>query len=134
MTKPSKQQNGLLRQWFGQRRTSRGQQPTRQTSILTPPTLRRDFVIPLQALTPAAHLDRLTAVVRQSFARVETVNSTQALARQQLDVADYTLHNIIEELRAVMPGQFPRMVLGTARLVPIQLQPANCAAGARFAA
>jgi hypothetical protein len=55
-------------------------------------------------MTPTAHWDRVSAVVRTSFARVETVNGCHSLARQQLDVADYTLQTMLDELRAVMPG------------------------------
>jgi hypothetical protein len=108
MTEPSRRRVGFLRQLLGQRRTPRGPVTALPAAAALPiAALRRDFVIPLKALTPTAHLERLTAVVRQSFARIESVNGTQALARQQLDVADYTLQNIIDELRAVMPGQFP---------------------------
>jgi hypothetical protein len=55
-------------------------------------------------MTPSAHWDRVCAVVRLSAARVEAVNGCQSLARQQLDVADYTLQTMLDELRAVMPG------------------------------
>jgi hypothetical protein len=86
--------------------------------------------MPLKALAPSAHLDRVSAIVRLSFARVEAVNGSHALARQQLDVADYSLQSILDELRTIMPGQFP----GTPKLVPIHATAAYGSAHARMAA
>jgi hypothetical protein len=71
------------------------------------PAPRRDVALPLTALAPSAHWDRVSAVVQQSFARLEAVKGCQALAQQQLDVADYVLQALVDELRAVMPDQFP---------------------------
>ena len=55
-------------------------------------------------MTSTAQWNRVAAVVQLSWTRVERVNSTQALARQQLDVADYTLQAMIADLCTVMPG------------------------------
>jgi hypothetical protein len=103
------------------------------TTVATPqPTMapRRDFVMPLKALAPSAHLDRVSAIIQQSFTRMEAVNDTQALARQQLDVADYALQNIMDELRAIMPGRFPVAL----KLRPIHVTPTQGAAPNRIAA
>lgn len=55
-------------------------------------------------MTSTAQWNRVAAVVQLSWTRVERVNSTQALARQQLDVADYTLQAMIADLCTVMPA------------------------------
>jgi hypothetical protein len=94
------------------------------------PVPRRDFVIQLKTLTPAAHLERVSAIVRHSFTRVEAVNGMQALARQQLDVADYALQTLMDDLRVIMPGQFPT----TLKLAPIPVASSYGAARARMAA
>jgi hypothetical protein len=109
-----------------------GHDTTHATLATVPPLQapRRDFVVPLKALAPSAHLDRISAIIRQSFTRVEAVNGTQALARQQLDVADYALQNIMDELRAIMPIQFPTAL----QLVPIHAAPVYGAAKSRLAA
>jgi hypothetical protein len=86
--------------------------------------------MPLKALAPSAHLDRVSAIVRLSFARIEAVNGTHALARQQLDVADYTLQSILDELRTIMPSQFQ----STLKLAPVHASPGYGLAHARLAA
>jgi hypothetical protein len=128
MTKTSKTLVGLLRQLMG-----RSEQSIPQATLQTPAP-RRDFVIPLKALTPSAHLDRVSTIVRISFARVEAVNGAQALARQQLDVADYALQLLLEELRIVMPGQFSGEFRGELKLVPIHAAHAYGSPNARIAA
>lgn len=72
----------------------------------------------------------MSTIVRLSFSRVEAVNNTHALARQQLDVADYTLQNIMDELRTIMPGQFSAAL----RLAPFHATPAFGSANGRMAA
>jgi hypothetical protein len=102
-TKTTKSTNrlvGFLRQLVGLRAERSAATASRQ------PAPRRDFAMPLTALAPSAHLDRVSAIVQVSFLRVKSVNGCQALARQQLDVADYALQAILNDLRAVMPGQF----------------------------
>ena len=63
-----------------------------------------DVNVPLMALTPAAQWNRVAAIVQLSLSRVDRVNSTQSLARQQLDVAEYALQAMIEDLQTVMPS------------------------------
>jgi hypothetical protein len=55
-------------------------------------------------MTSTAQWNRVSAIVQLSLIRVERVSSTQTLARQQLDVADYTLQSMVAELRTVMPN------------------------------
>jgi hypothetical protein len=128
MTKSSKTLIEFLRQLMGHN----GQSIPRVTVPSPAPTqaLRRDFVIPLNALAPSAHLDRVSTIVRTSFARIEAVNGYQAMARQQLDVADYALQSILDELRAVMPGQFPAAL----KLAPIHVVQPYVSASAQRAA
>jgi hypothetical protein len=67
---------------------------------------RRDVAMPRQPMSLDAHWARVRAVVELSLTRTEAVSGYQAQARQQLDVADYTLQSLLEELRTVMPHQF----------------------------
>lgn len=87
---------GKLYQWFGYRRNL-ARIPAAQ--ILAAPR-----AVPILPMASKVQWERVSAVVQLSLTRVEAVNNTQSLARQQLDVADYALQAMMADLRIVMPG------------------------------
>ena len=87
--------------WFSFWRRPTGQLPNPPVTLEMTPKMTPS--VARAAMPASAQWDRVSAVVQLSWARVEAVNGCQALARQQLDVAAYTLQALRDELRTVMP-------------------------------
>lgn len=73
--------------------------PTRSSTTSAQPKPR----VPAQPLGPVAHWQRVAEVVERATSTARAVKDMQASARAQIEMAEYALDRLLEELAAVVP-------------------------------
>jgi hypothetical protein len=94
-------------------RPQRAPQPLKQAV----PASIRQVTQPATPMSADAHWARVSAVIQQSASRAQGMSDRHLAARQQLDAAEYTLQQLIDDLNVVM--RLPVTVQ------PVRLMPAS---------